>query len=65
MYKKIGILALALALIAAGLSAASLILAAKPAEEKTADIQYVLYLGTNDKDTNEPVCAPEEAKEKA
>lgn len=65
MYKKIGILALALALIAAGLSAASLILATKPAEEKTADIQYVLYLGTNDKDTNEPVCAPEEAKEKA
>ena len=27
------------------------------------DIQYVLYLGTNDKDTNEPVLSPEEAKE--
>ena len=26
------------------------------------DIQYVLYLGTNDKDTNEPVFAPEEAQ---
>ena len=65
MYKKIGILALALALIAAGLSAASLILAAKPAEEKTADIQYVLYLGTNDKDTNEPVFTPEEAMRQA
>jgi hypothetical protein len=26
------------------------------------DIQYVLYLGTNDKDTNEPVYSPEEAK---
>ena len=26
------------------------------------DIQYVLYLGTNDKDTNEPVFEPEEAK---
>jgi hypothetical protein len=27
------------------------------------DIQYVLYLGTNDKDTDEPVLPPEEAKE--
>lgn len=27
------------------------------------DIQYVLYLGTNDKDTNEPVYTPEEAME--
>lgn len=26
------------------------------------DVQYVLYLGTNDKDTNEPVYGPEEAK---
>ena len=25
------------------------------------DIQYVLYLGTNDKDTNEPVYTPEES----
>ena len=27
------------------------------------DLQYVLYLGTNDKDTNKPVYAPEDAKE--
>lgn len=27
------------------------------------DLQYVLYLGTNDKDTNKPVYAPEAAKE--
>ena len=27
------------------------------------DLQYVLYLGTNDKDTNKPVDAPEDAKE--
>ena len=33
--------------------------------EKFTDVQYVLYLGTNDKDTNEPVFSPEEAKEKA
>lgn len=26
------------------------------------DVQYVLYLGTNDKDTNEPVYTPEEAQ---
>ena len=26
------------------------------------DAQYVLYLGTNDKDTDEPVCSQEEAK---
>ena len=29
------------------------------------DIQYVMYLGTNDKDTNEPVYTPDEAKAKA
>ena len=27
------------------------------------DVQYVLYLGTNDKDTNEPVYEPDESKE--
>ena len=30
-----------------------------------ADVQYVLYLGTNDKDTNKPVFTQAEAKEKA
>lgn len=34
-----------------------------PAE--AGDVQYVLYVGTNDKDTNEPVCSHEEAMEKA
>ncbi|MCR5403838.1 MAG: hypothetical protein K6E91_08495 [Butyrivibrio sp.] len=29
---------------------------------KGQDTQYVLYLGTNDKDTNEPVFSPDEAK---
>ena len=32
--------------------------------ETSEDIQYVLYLGTNDKDTNEPVFDEEESKEK-
>ena len=35
------------------------------ADATDADIQYVLYLGTNDKDTVEPVFTPEEAKQKA
>ena len=34
---------------------------AETAEE--GDVQYVLYLGTNDKDTNEPVYTPKEAKD--
>ena len=37
--------------------------AADEAEDK--DVQYVMYLGTNDKDTNEPVFDHEQAKEKA
>ena len=28
-------------------------------------VQYVLYVGTNDKDTNQPVYTPEECKQKA
>lgn len=38
-----------------------------PAETEAGDpdIQYVLYLGTNDKDTNKPVFTQAEAKEKA
>ena len=46
---------------------AALILALSPAKqpEESADIQYVLYLGTNEKDTNQPVFTPEEAKAQA
>ena len=35
--------------------------AAAPAPE-AGDIQYVVYVGTNDKDSNEPVFTPEEAR---
>ena len=35
------------------------------ADEPDGDIQYVLYLGTNDKDTNKPVFTEAEAREKA
>lgn len=34
-------------------------------KENTQDIQYVLYLGTNDKDTNKPVFEQGEAKKQA
>ena len=35
------------------------------AQTEETDIQYVLYLGTNGKDTNQPVFTPEEAKKQA
>jgi len=34
-------------------------------ESESMDTQYVLYLGTNDKDTNQPVFTPEKAKKEA
>lgn len=62
MNKKLGIVVLIIALLALCLSAVSLIAALKPAAADTQGTQYVLYLGTNDKDTNEPVFPPDEAK---
>ena len=64
MSKKLGILIIALAVLALCLSAVSLILTVREKPEN-GDVQYVLYLGTNDKDSNEPVFAPEEARAKA
>ena len=65
MKNKIGIAALVIAILALCLSAVSLFTARQPAEPEARDVQYVMYLGTNDKDTNEPVFAPDEAKAKA
>ena len=72
MSKKGSILVLIIAIAALCLGAVSLALAlgrpasapAPAAEAAPKDIQYVLYLGTNDKDTVEPVFPPEEAKER-
>lgn len=67
MSKKAGMATLIISIIAILASAAALIICLQPSEkeqEKT-DIQYVLYLGTNDKDSNQPVFTPEEAKKKA
>ena len=65
MSKKVGSILLVISLVALCLSAVSLIVALKPAAQDPQDTQYVLYLGTNDKDTNEPVFPPEEARAKA
>ena len=65
MSKKSGIATLVIAVIALCLSVLNLGLSLKPKEHQPRDIQYVMYLGTNDKDTNEPVCSMEEAKVRA
>ena len=64
MSKKLSVTIIIICLVALCLSAVSLFLALKPSDSaNSADIQYVLYVGTNDKDTNQPVFPPEEAKE--
>lgn len=62
MSKKGSIIVLVIALLALCLSAVTLFVTLQPKQQ---DVQYVLYLGTNDKDTNEPVFAPDEARAKA
>ncbi len=65
MSKKTGIAALVIAIVALCLSVVSLCLTQISPKQDTRDIQYVMYLGTNDKDTNEPVFQPDEAKARA
>lgn len=69
MNKKVGILISILAVIALCLSAVNLGLTLTHKEpvqvETQADTQYVMYLGTNDAETNEPVFSAEECKDKA
>ena len=67
MSKKTGIVISILSIVAIVISVVALVICLNPAgasAEKT-DTQYVLYLGTNDKDSNQPVFAPEEAKKEA
>ena len=68
MNKKWNIIIVIAVVIAVCLSAVSLGLSLnRPSAESTQqpkDVQYVLYLGTNDKDTDEPVLPPEQAKER-
>ena len=65
MSKKLGITAVVLSVIAILLSAFTLLAQFAPEEADGADVQYVMYLGTNGKDSNQPVFAPDEAKEQA
>ena len=64
MEKKLSMIAVVLALIALGLAVFSLASPAKTEAQEEQDIQYVMYLGTNDKDTYEPYGTPEESKAK-
>lgn len=65
MDNRISKAAAVLAALALCISIISLVLTVtgkQDAGTASGDIQYVLYLGTNDKDTNSPVFAPEEAR---
>ena len=68
MSKNLNIFQWILSIIAIILSVVAISLGCKssqPVKETSADTQYVMYLGTNDKDTNQPVFNPEEAKAQA
>ena len=63
MIKKSGLIALVLAVIALGLSIFNFVSAPKMQQEEY-DIQYEIFLGTNDKDSYEPYGTPDAVKEK-
>ena len=67
MERKNGIITLVVAIVALCVACASLIivLCSSSCNETQKDVQYVLYVGTNDKDTNQPVYPPSEALERA
>ena len=65
MKSKSGIAALIISIIALCLSITNLVTTQKVPQQETRDVQYVMYVGTNDKDTDEPVYSPDEAKAKA
>lgn len=68
MSKITGIIIAVISAVAIILSVVALVVCVSPQkteEQKASDTQYVMYLGTNDKDTNKPVFTTEEAKRKA
>ena len=65
MSKKHGIIITIISLASLCLSVASLAIALRQPVKEERDIQYVVYLGTNDKDSNEAVYSPNEAKVQA
>ncbi len=66
MSKKTGMAAIILSVVAICLSVVSLYRSIEQTQNETEsrDIQYVMFLGTNDKDTNEPYGTAEEVKSK-
>ena len=66
MSKKTGIVAIVISVLAICLSIVSLYRSTAQPQKvpESKDIQYVMYLGTNDKDTYEPFGTAEEAKAK-
>ena len=64
MSKKLGIIAIIISIIALGFSIFVFITLPKQEEKEEFDIQYVLFLGTNDKDTYTPYGTPDEVKAK-
>ena len=64
MNNKNYVISIVLSLAALCLSVVSAVGTFQNNDTKEKDIQYVMYIGTNDKDTNEPVCSPDEAKDK-
>ncbi len=62
--EQMGIVAIVISAVAICLSVVSLYKSNQEPEVRNTDIQYVMYLGTNDKDTYEPYGTPEESKAK-
>jgi hypothetical protein len=69
MNKKFGVILVVICFVSLAISVVTMsfsILALNNSKQETKeDIQYVLYLGTNDKDTNLPVFEKEKCKEEA
>jgi hypothetical protein len=64
MANKLSIAAIVLSIAALAVSLFGIFRGTGAVREQE-DVQYVLYLGTNHKDTNQPVFTPEEAKRQA
>ena len=62
--KIIQIATLIISVIALCLSIVNLTISQKPEVDEVKDMQYVIFLGTNDQNTNQPVFSPDEAKAK-
>ena len=65
MSKKQGIALTLISMTALCLSVISLLTALRLSTREAHDIQYVMYLGTNDKDSNESVFSHDDAKSQA